>query len=55
MQQLANAVQRDSGVGATMPQLQGQLLQLDFEEGGHGGMLLDLDEMCEELSRRKAP
>lgn len=54
MQQLANAVQRDAGVGSAMAPLQGQLLQLDFEGDEHGDVLLDIDHLCEELSRRKA-
>jgi hypothetical protein len=54
VQQLANAVQRDAGVGSAMAPLQGQLLQLDFEGDEHGDVLLDMDQLCEELSRRKA-
>ena len=54
VQQLANAVQRDVGVGSAMAPLHGQLLQLDFDEDEHGDVLLDMDHLCEELSRRKA-
>jgi hypothetical protein len=56
MRQLANAFEREAGAAGS--HMQGQLVHVDFEGGGEGGLddaLLAIDQMCEDLSARKLP
>ena len=57
VQCLANALGRDAVCALSGSQAPSQLLHVDFEAGGQGlnDVMLDLDQMCEELDRRKSP